>query len=137
LYNKKNRLTNVKALFPISLLTSLKLNDRLIIRDKRYVINEMKVNLTTGDVDLSLINDFRAIANINIPIQSAAGGFIEIPVFLSNRETTVEIFFDDESNDYTESQLITLTLLANTTGEPKIKNVFRNGEIYATIYQDA
>jgi hypothetical protein len=97
----------------------------------------MKVNLTTGDVDLSLINDFRAIANINIPIQSAAGGFIEIPVFLSNRETTVEIFFDDESNDYTESQLITLTLLANTTGEPKIKNVFRNGEIYATIYQDA
>jgi hypothetical protein len=137
LYNQKNRLTNVKALFPISLLTSLKLNDRLIIRDKRYVINEMKVNLTTGDVDLSLINDFRAIANINIPIQSAAGGEIEIPVFLSNRETTVEIFFDDEANDYTESQLITLTLLANTTGEPKIKNVFRNGEIYATIYQDA
>ena len=137
LFNPKNRLTNVKALFPISLLTSLKLNDRLIIRDKRYVINEMKVNLTTGDVDLSLINDFRAIANINIPIQSAAGGEIEIPVFLSNRETTVEIFFDDEANDYTESQLITLTLLANTTGEPKIKNVFRNGEIYATIYQDA
>ena len=59
LYNQKNRLTNVKALFPISLLTSLKLNDRLIIRDKRYIINEMKVNLTSGEVDLSLINDFR------------------------------------------------------------------------------
>ena len=137
LFNPKNRLTNVKALFPISLLTSLKLNDRLIIRDKRYIINEMKVNLTTGDVDLALINDFRAVANINIPVQSAAGGEIEIPIFLSNGETTVEIFFDDIATDYTESQLITLTLLENTTGEPKIKNVFRNGQLYATIYQDA
>jgi len=137
LFNPKNRITNVKALFPISLLTSLKLNDRLIIRDKRYIINEMKVNLTTGDVDLALINDFRAVTNINIPVQPAAGGTIEIPVFLSNGETTVEIFFDDEANDYPESQLITLILLENTTGEPKIKNVFRNGEIYATIYQDA
>ena len=59
LYNLKNRLTYVKTNLPISLLTQLRLNDRLIIRDKRYIINEMKSNLTTGEVNFSLYLDFR------------------------------------------------------------------------------
>ena len=59
LFNLKNRLTYVKTNLPISLLTSLQLNDRLIIRDKRYIINEMKSNLTTGEVNFSLYLDFR------------------------------------------------------------------------------
>jgi hypothetical protein len=61
LFNLKNRLVYVKTNLPISLLTGLKLNDRLIIRDKRYIINEMKSNLTTGDVEFSLYLDFRPI----------------------------------------------------------------------------
>ena len=59
LYNLKNRLTYVKTNLPISLLTNLRLNDRVIIRDKRYIINEMKSNLTTGEVNFSLYLDFR------------------------------------------------------------------------------
>ena len=59
LYNLKSRKYNVKAIFPISLLTYLKLNNRLVIRDKRYIINNMKIDLTSGEVDLELINDFR------------------------------------------------------------------------------
>jgi hypothetical protein len=58
LFDPKNRLTNVKAVLPISILTSLKLNDRLIIRDKRYIINDFKTNLTTGETTLNLLNDF-------------------------------------------------------------------------------
>jgi len=61
LYNLKNRRTNVKTNLPISLLTGLELNDRVIIRDKRYMIDSMKSNLNTGDVDLVLINDFREL----------------------------------------------------------------------------
>ena len=61
LYNLKNRKTNVKTNLPISLLTGLQLNDRVIIRDKRYMIESMKSNLNTGDVDLVLINDFREL----------------------------------------------------------------------------
>ena len=61
LYNLKNRRTNVKTNLPISLLTGLQLNDRLIIRDKRYICESMKSNLNTGDVDLVLINDFREL----------------------------------------------------------------------------
>ena len=58
LFSLKNRQTTVKTNLPISLLTSLELNDRLVIRDKRYIINDMKSNLTTGEVNFTLLNDF-------------------------------------------------------------------------------
>lgn len=136
LFNPKNRLTNVKALFPISLLTSLKLNDRLIIRDKRYVINEMKVNLTSGEVDLSLINDFRAVANINIPVQSAAESDVEIPIFLENGVADM-LGYGVDFITYTTEQLVTVTIPENLTGLPKTFNYYRNTKHYLTIYQDA
>jgi hypothetical protein len=58
LFDSKNRLTNVKAVLPISILTSLKLNDRLIIGNKRYIINDFKTKLTTGETNFNLLNDF-------------------------------------------------------------------------------
>jgi hypothetical protein len=58
LYNLKNRITTVKAVLPLSILSTLRLNDRLIIRDKRYIINDMQTNLTTGQATLRLLNDF-------------------------------------------------------------------------------
>ena len=70
LYDLKNRRTTVKTNLPVSLLTELRLNDRLIIRDKRYIIESMKSNLNSGDVDFVLINDFR-------PLLADGGGFIE------------------------------------------------------------
>jgi hypothetical protein len=66
LYNSKNRLTKVKTILPVSLLTQLQLNDRLIIRDKRYMINEMQSDLTTGDVNFTLINDFAQVKPIQL-----------------------------------------------------------------------
>lgn len=86
LYNLKQRLVNVKTNLPTSLLTNLQLNDRLIIRDKRYIINEMKSNLNTGDVDFQLIMDFRPIVNSTIPIPkvNTTGGDVNYPVNLPN-----------------------------------------------------
>jgi hypothetical protein len=63
LFNSKNRLTKLTAYFPISLITSLKLNDRLIIKDKRYLINTINSEITSGKVQLELINDFRPVRN--------------------------------------------------------------------------
>jgi hypothetical protein len=86
LYNLKQRLVNVKTNLPTSLITNLQLNDRLVIRDKRYIINEMKSNLNTGDVDFQLILDFRPIVNSTIPIPKASteGGNVNYPVNLPN-----------------------------------------------------
>ena len=59
IYNVKSRKYSVKAKLPISLLTSIKLNTRLIIRDRIFIINNMKIDLNEGLVDLELISDFR------------------------------------------------------------------------------
>lgn len=64
IYSQKARSVKIKAKLPISLLTSLNLNDRLVIRDKRYIINRMNIDLTSGEVDLDLMNDFRTATEI-------------------------------------------------------------------------
>jgi hypothetical protein len=74
LYNYKNRLVKVKTILPVSLLTQLQLNDRLVIRDKRYLINEMQSDLTTGDVNFSLISDFEEVKPIKYEISPVGTG---------------------------------------------------------------
>lgn len=61
IFNVKARIIKVKAMMPIPFLTALKLNDRVIVRDKRYIINSYTTDLTTGEVSLDLLNDFRTI----------------------------------------------------------------------------
>ncbi len=71
LYSTKRRLSNWKANLPIGIIIRLKLNDRIVIDDKTYIINSMKTNLSTGDVDLELLNyiglPFTSV-NSNIPL---------------------------------------------------------------------
>lgn len=61
IFGIKSRILKVKGVLPISLLTNLKVNDRVIIRDKRYVINQFTTDLTTGEVQFELLTDFRTI----------------------------------------------------------------------------
>jgi hypothetical protein len=76
LYNIKTRLIKVKALLPPSLLGSsvlngfgiplgIALNDRLVIRNKRYLINSFTTDLTTGETDLELLTDYRGVDAVN------------------------------------------------------------------------
>jgi hypothetical protein len=103
LYNLKQRLVNIKAKLPVSLLTGLQLNDRLVIRDRRYIINEMKTNLTTGDADLQLILDFRPIVNSTNPNPkvSTEGGTIKYTISLPNN--AIEATFTCSDSDVTFS----------------------------------
>lgn len=145
LFNKQNRLTKLKALLPISLLTSLKLNDRLIIRDKRYIINELKCNLTSGEVDLELINDFRSVVNVNLPTVSALGTTVEVPLFADGNYNTFNYNSYDsiygavvaKSTSTDEDTLIEIIIPANTTGTPISWDILKNYQPYATIYQHA
>jgi hypothetical protein len=91
LFNYKNRLTKVKAIFPTSLITSLKLNDRLVIRDKRYFINSIGSTLTNGEVQLELINDFRRISNERVFTVSSSSGTINIPILVPNGVNDVDV----------------------------------------------
>jgi hypothetical protein len=72
LYNRKTRILKVKALLPVSLTGSdvintfgqkvgIVLNDRLIIRNKRYIINSFTTDLTSGEASFELITDYRGV----------------------------------------------------------------------------
>jgi len=123
LYNLKQRLVNVKTNLPTSLITNLQLNDRLIIRDKRYIINEMKSNLNTGDVDFQLIMDFRPIVNSTIPFPktSTEGGSVNYPVNLPNGAYQADLACENSDvtfsvNPVESSQIIQIGIPAGTTG---------------------
>ena len=123
LYNLKQRLVNVKTNLPTSLLTNLQLNDRLVIRDKRYIINEMKSNLNTGDVDFQLIMDFRPVINSTIPIPKAAtaGGDVNYPVNLPNGAYQADLACENSDvtfsvNPVQSSQIIQIGIPAGSAG---------------------
>ena len=59
IYNFKARLVKISAILPTSILTTLKLNDNVIIRDAKYLINTMNTDLTTGLVQFELLTDQR------------------------------------------------------------------------------
>ncbi len=59
LYSLKSRMVKVKMRLPYAELINLKLNDRIVIRDKRYIINQFTTDLTTFESDFELIQDFR------------------------------------------------------------------------------
>jgi hypothetical protein len=59
IFNYKARLVKVSAILPTSILTSLKLNDNVIIRDTKYLINTFTTDLTTGEVQFELLTDQR------------------------------------------------------------------------------
>jgi hypothetical protein len=61
IFSIKARILSIRAMMPIPFLTALKLNDRVVIRDKRYTINSYTTDLTTGEVSLELLNDFRTL----------------------------------------------------------------------------
>ena len=123
LYNLKQRLVNVKTNLPTSLITNLQLNDRLVIRDKRYIINEMKSNLNTGDVDFQLIMDFRPVVNSTIPIPKASteGGNVNYPVNLPNGAyeanlTSTEPDITFSVNPVQSSQIIQIGIPSGSAG---------------------
>jgi len=84
LFNPKNRLTTVKANLPVSLLTGIQLNDRLIIRDKRYIINQMKTNMVTGVTQFELLNDFMPVNPDRIIHLEPSRNTVSVPITLPN-----------------------------------------------------
>lgn len=68
IYDRQSRIVKVKANLPISIVTKLKMNDVVIISGRRYRLNSLQMNLSTGNADLELMNDLAYSAfNISTP----------------------------------------------------------------------
>ena len=133
LFNPKNRLTTIKANLPTSLLTSLQLNDRLVIRDKRYLINQMKTNMVTGETTFELLNDFMPISPIRIIQVGYEETNIDIGINLPNQAYKAT-FSSGQSDviidplEITQSQVINITLSVDQVTTIFVVYDLTNGE---------
>ncbi len=57
LYNSRRRLFNFKVFLPQVLVKKIKMNDKIIIRDRAYIIDYMQTNLLNGETNFKLLND--------------------------------------------------------------------------------
>jgi hypothetical protein len=99
LYSLKSRMVKVAMRLPYSELLALRLNDRIVIRDKRYIINSFTTDLDTFESKFELIQDFRSLTFNNTTGRIA-----------SNTAQTLR--FDTVSNEP-----LTWTILNDTTGQ--------------------
>lgn len=55
IYNRRSRIVKAKAFLPVSIILKMTLDDEIIINNRLYGINKMKLNLNTGKADLELM----------------------------------------------------------------------------------
>ena len=95
LFKIKSRMLKVQMRLPYNEILDLKLNDRVLIRNKRYVINQYTTDLTTFETSFELIQDFRDVNFRNNQLVSVIGEANEIKIFtVSNRVLTWAIDSD-------------------------------------------
>jgi len=64
IYDEKSRITTYKANLPISIANTIKLNDVVVVNRKKYRINKIDINITTGDASLELVT-YRKLVKYN------------------------------------------------------------------------
>ena len=68
IFNNKRRLTKLKAYFPLKIIYNLNMNDKVVINNQGYLINNLNTNLITGESSMELLNDdttnFLTLTNI-------------------------------------------------------------------------
>lgn len=101
LYSLKSRMVKVKMRLPYTELLTLKLNDRIVIRNKRYIINQYTTDLTTFESDFELIQDFRSV------------------IFRNSRVIDIPSFNQILKIDTTSSEPLTWTLISDPDGVVK------------------
>ena len=155
LYNPKTRIIKVKAVIPDMVLSTLKLNDRLIIRDKRYIINQFTSDLTTGETDFELINDYRgadAASTVGYKFSSSdvimvdnTAKSVDYVIYLNEYDSfdilpdtgNVFVRWSDSTDNIADTNLL-VTVDANATAVDRNETIgieyFKNGISVLTTY---
>jgi len=145
LYNQRTRVLKVKGNFNPYLLSTLKLNDRVIVSNKRYIINTFTTDLTTGEVELELLNDFRDITQDTIYLRYSNIPFLQVDntaqevqfIIYKNNYDTFDVKLSTDFLSYTLSTdndadiLLDVTIPANATAADRsdvvVLEYFKNG----------
>ena len=133
IFNIKSRLVIVKCYFnPIELI-DIKLNDRIIIRDKKYTINKMTTDLTSGETSLELLTDYRS-GEVAIGNRFSFEPFYEVDNTAQDLEIlllknvspiivltpSVDAWITYTTASYTDNETVTVTISANATGLERV-----------------
>lgn len=110
-FDIKRRNYNMKAMLPLRLIKNINLNDRLIIGQRRYIINSYKADIITKKVELDLFNDIFT-SGLNPDSDST---FEQGKVILGSENTTI-------SNKVKTNSTITSVSTDNNRFSPKITN---------------
>lgn len=141
LYSLKSRMVKVKMRLPYAELINLKLNDRIVIRDKRYIINQFTTDLTTFESDFELIQDFRTEFYDNSQIReiSNSSHLLSFDI-ISVGELTWTIDSDPESMINSVNQtgsILEVNVQSNSSGLQRIAVLKSNLNDTITIIQNA
>ena len=141
LYSIKSRMVKVKMRLPYLELLNLKLNDRIVIRDKRYIINQFTTDLTTFESDFELIQDFRNINYDNSSLKTTDSSAktirfntTSIDPLTWTIESDPEGFIISVTNSDT---YVDVEIDANTSSVPRLASLTSNLNDQIIIEQDA
>jgi hypothetical protein len=134
LFNQRARIVKFKSILPNKVLCFLKLNDKIIISNKRYIINTMTIDLSSKETNFELISDnspaqtieqseVLRLSNIRTLTLDNTAQDIELQIFLKDNDlwrSKVAVGFlagsySSGGNIY-EDGLLTLNVPANSTG---------------------
>jgi len=141
LYSLKSRMVKVSMRLPYSELLALRLNDRIVIRDKRYIINSFTTDLDTFESKFELIQDFRSL-NFNNSQPRVAGNTAQTLKFdtVSIEPLTWSILNDPDGQIITITNgdnYVEVSVKANTSGVLKIYSIESNNNDVIVINQNA
>jgi hypothetical protein len=141
LYTLKSRMLKVAMRLPYSELLSLRLNDRIVIRDKRYIINSFTTDLDTFESKFELVQDFRSLTFNNSLFVALDNTSKAFRINTTSREPLTWSILNDPTG-----QIITITnaddyveidTKANTSGVAKIYSIESNNNDIIVITQEA
>ncbi len=141
LYTLKSRMVKVKMRLPYLELLNLRLNDRIVIRDKRYIINQYTTDLTTFESDFELIQDFRSVNFDNSTLRRVDNQAVIFDVFTTSKEPLTWTIAEDVDSmlfgiTFNESG-IKIEVNANTSGLERNASIISNNNDLIAIIQDA
>jgi len=140
LFNQRTRILKLKANLPTSLLCLIKLKDKIIVSNKRYIINTMTPELTSGDTTFELILDngeaqqtgseILRLSNIQTMTLDNTAQSIELQIFLKDndlwRSKLAAGFlagtYTSGGNQYKDG-LLNISVPANATASNRTDNV--------------
>lgn len=140
LYSLKSRMVKVKMRLPYNELLNLRLNDRIVIRDKRYVINQYTTDLTTFESDFELIEDFRSINYDNSSLLKVSN---EAQILRFNTTSKEPLTWTEESSSgfiesiTNEDTYVDVEIKENVSGVQRIASLVSNLGDIIIIEQDA